>query len=243
MKIATWNLDRCRPLSRRGSNLSGHMAGIDADVWVLTESFRDFAPTEQHRLVATSADAPDRETEHGECWVAIWSRLSAEPIPLTADLERAAAIQLLDCGIVIVGTVLPWLGDSRQHPLRGSEAFQARLNEQAVDWERLGAESSGRLCVAGDFNQDLLPSGHYYHSAASRAALREALDRCNLVCLTGGANDPIASQAGLASIDHICIGMGLQIMSKSAPTSIPRVGELSPALSDHYGVWTDLEVV
>jgi endonuclease/exonuclease/phosphatase family metal-dependent hydrolase len=244
MKIATWNVNRCRARSSRGSNLVARMAdaNADADVWVLTESFRDFAPTDQHRLVAWSADAPDRQAESGECWVVIWSRLPAEPVPLTADLERAAAVRLSEHGIVVVGTVLPWLGDQRQHPLRGSEAFRARLSEQAADWERLRAATGGRICVAGDFNQDLLPAGHYYHSATSRAALRETLDRCRLMCLTGGSTDPLTSEVGLASIDHICIGEGLRAISRPVSACVPPVGKLTPALSDHYAVRTEVSV-
>src|SRR5207249_4412305 len=108
-------------------------------------------------------------------WVAIWSRLPARRVQLRADRARCAAVEL-DNGIVVVGTVLPWLGDSVQHPLVGSEAFRARLTEQAADWERLRDECRGRVCVTGDFNQDLLADGrHYYQSAAARDALLAVL--------------------------------------------------------------------
>ena len=71
--------------------LSALMTQVDADVWVLTEGHRDFAPGSGYRLVTHSADAPDRDVARGECWVAIWSRVGGEPVGLTADLERAAA--------------------------------------------------------------------------------------------------------------------------------------------------------
>ena len=39
MRIATWNLDRCHPgMTARSGNLSAIMAGLDVDVWVLTET-------------------------------------------------------------------------------------------------------------------------------------------------------------------------------------------------------------
>ena len=169
MRIATWNLDRCRPRSfARVAKLSALMAGLDIDVWVLTETHRDFRPRSGFDLVTHSADAPDRDTGRGECWVAVWSRLPAGPVVLAADAERTAAAQIGET--TVVGTVLPWLSDDRDPALSGEAAFRARLAEQAADWRRL--KLKGGLCIAGDFNQDLLEAGHYYGSAGGRAALR-----------------------------------------------------------------------
>jgi endonuclease/exonuclease/phosphatase family metal-dependent hydrolase len=239
MRIATWNLARCRPgSSARAVRLAELMAEIAADVWVLTETHRDFLPGPAYRLAAHSADASDRVGGRGECWVAIWSRLPAERVTLSGDLERVAAARV-GGSVVVVGTVLPWLTDDRHPQLHGSAAFLARLAEQAADWQRLRAVAQCGLCVAGDFNQDLLPVGHYYGSAEGRRALKNALAAAELECLTGGADDPLAGTPGLACIDHICV-CGLRPRGQPHSSAWPAPGTLPPGLTDHYGVWVDL---
>lgn len=241
MRIATWNLDRCpSAASARGEVLAKQMVRVEADVWVLTESFRGFSPGPGYRLVASSVDAPDREAIRGECWVAVWARLElpAEPVELTADRERSAAARLRG-DLILVGTVLPWLADRRDPVLRGKAAFLAWLGLQAAEWREL-LEVSGKLCVAGDFNQDLLPVGHYYGSADGRKALGAALTKAKLECLTSGADDPLSRSPGLACIDHICVS-GLRPRSRPCSSAWPEPGTLSRRLTDHYCIWADVE--
>jgi len=244
MKVATWNLDQATPNATKANRQLEFVRDIDADVWVFTESFRDCSPGKGFSCIACSQDAPDRDSVAGAVWVAIWLRLPAESLRLKADLERVAAIKIKqpdDRDVVVVGMVLPWPSDHRDADLSGSAAFQARLAEQSSDWKRLGAEYGGRLCVMGDFNQDLLPTGHYFHSHDSRIALRATLNECGLRCLTGGVDDPLTTVADLASIDHICIGRGLSC-GHSPPSSVwPRPGTLAKNLSDHYGVCAAVE--
>jgi hypothetical protein len=212
------------------------MAALGVDVWVITEIHRDFAPGPGYRLIAHSADAPDRDAARGECWVAIWSRLPAEPVALTADPERTAAARV--GSTAVIGTVLPWLSDHRDPVLSGEAAFRARLAEQQADWWRLRSVAGG-VCVAGDFNQDLLMLGHYYGSTGGRGALRAALAETGLECLTGGADDPLAGSPGLACIDHICVG-GLRAANLPRSSAYPRPGELPRGLTDHYCIWADV---
>jgi hypothetical protein len=238
MRIATWNLDRCRPgSSARARRLSAMIGDVGADVWVLTEPYRGFSPGPAYDLIAHSADAPDRHAARGECWVAIWSRLPAQPVVLTTDLERVAAIRV--GSMVVIGTVLPWLSDDRDPLLRGEAAFQARLADQAADWGRFPS-SPGGVCLAGDFNQDLLPSGHSYGSSGGREALWATLTRLGLECLTGGVDDPLVASPGLACIDHICVG-GLRPRGRPPSSAWPQPGTLRRGLTDHYGVWADVE--
>ena len=236
MRLATWNLDRCRPsATERANALRNAMYKVNADVWVLTETHVEFSPGPDYYLLAHSADAPDRDSKRGECWVAIWSRSAGDSVQLTADLERVAAARVGGC--VVVGTVLPWLSDNRDPQLSGEDAFRARLSEQAADWQRLRAQ--GGLCVAGDFNQDLLPAGHYYGSKGGRDLLRETLSSCQLDCLTGGDDDPLVGELGLANIDHICIH---RMLPSTHPRSSawPPVGQLN-GLTDHYCIYADID--
>lgn len=239
MRIATWNLDRYRPGSPQAVRVLEWMNRVGADVWVLTETDRRLTPGPEYNLIVTSTDAPDRTAGPDECWVAIWSRRPAESVELTADRERVAAARLVASGVVVVGTVLPWLTDNRHPGVSGAAAFRARLGEQAVDWLRLRRETSGGLCVAGDFNQDSCSSGYYYGSTGGRAALTEVLIECGLDCLTGGADDPVAGRNGRACVDHIAVA-GRQAVGHPRRTIWPAPGGLPRNLSDHYGVWVDL---
>jgi endonuclease/exonuclease/phosphatase family metal-dependent hydrolase len=215
---------------------------LDADVWVLTETRRDLAPGPEFRLVAHSEKAPDR-TE-GEVWVAIWTRLDPARPVATADSERTACMQLVaESGgsLLVFGTVLPWLTDRRRDPLRGFAAFDAALQEQKADWQKLKrANPHDLVCVAGDFNQDLLEEGHYYGSTRGRAALRTALEAAGLTCMTAGTRDPVAAQwPGYACIDHICISNEF-MPTVGSVHSWPSNAELGSRLTDHFGVAVSL---
>ena len=244
VRIATWNLMRARPgSSGRTAALLAHMDAISPDVWVLTETFRDLRPGPDYTLVASSTDAPDREAARGECWTAIWSRVPGMPVELAADPERTAAarVQFADAEpLLIVGTVLPWLSDTRYAPLRGGDAFCAVLARQAGEWRELQKKhSDAGMCVAGDFNQDLAAS-HYYGSARGRLALRRALDGARLECLTAGAGDPLAEVPGHAAIDHVCVSRNVIPMENPAVNAWPEPPLDRSRLTDHFGVVADL---
>ena len=237
MRLATWNINRCRHNTARAGRLKERINQVNADVWVLTETHIDFSPGPGFRLLAHSDNAPDRNAEQGECWVAVWSRLDGDRIHLTAERERVAAAKIDEC--VVVGTVLPWLSDRRQPSLTGEALFCKRLSEQASDWLRLRAK--GSLCVAGDFNQDLLPTGHYYGSKRGRVALKDTLLSCDLNCLTGGEHDPLAHELGRANIDHICVHKMLTLQS-SPSSAWPPMGQLG-GLTDHYCIYADIKQI
>jgi endonuclease/exonuclease/phosphatase family metal-dependent hydrolase len=217
------------------------MAKISPDVWVLTETSRTLQPGPGYSLVASSSDAPDR-TNRGECWVAIWSRLHATPITLSADPERSGAIRLQHAigSTLVVGTVLPWLSDRRHAPARGADAFCDVLTRQAAEWRQLQVANPGAaLCVAGDFNQDLAPS-HYYGSKRGRVSLDCALGETGLVCLTAGAYDPLAMVPDRASIDHICVSESLIANGRPQVLVWPEPSLVSERLTDHFGVCAEL---
>jgi hypothetical protein len=189
------------------------MQVVDADVWVLTESHAQVAPGDGYRRIAQSGR--DHATDAEESWVALWSRVGGTPV-ITTDRDRTAAIEVAfgpDRSLVVFGTVLPWLGSRwRNFPAANSVAFGASLAEQVSDWERIQAEDPRReLCVAGDFNQDLLAAGHYYGSKVGRAAVRSALNTAMLSCPTSDPADVVYHHTAgrAAGIDHICISAGL----------------------------------
>jgi hypothetical protein len=219
------------------------MHDVDADVWVLTETHRDLAPSPAHALAAHSGPAPDRKADRGEVWVAIWSRLPVIGSCQTADPARTAAARVLfapDRPVIIHGTVLPWRADRARRPLGGAAAFAAALAEQAADWDRWRAEFPDHaLCVAGDFNQEL--GGRcWVGSREGHRLIQNRLDGAGLVCVTGGTGDAVLALRGTPGIDHLCVGPGLGSAGRPPSTAWAGTTTDGVRLSDHYGVWADV---
>ncbi len=47
---------------------------VNADIWVLTETWTDFAPASGYKRVAYTKQAADLDAKSKRCWVAIWSK-------------------------------------------------------------------------------------------------------------------------------------------------------------------------
>jgi hypothetical protein len=128
LRVATWNLARPGSAGVRAERLRSHMAGVDADVWVLTETHLAFSPGPKFRLAATSSIAPDLKAD--ERWTGIWLRNGIDCASvITRDAERTACIRVVskdDPPAFVYGTVLPWLNDVRRAPLKGARRTGSR---------------------------------------------------------------------------------------------------------------------
>jgi hypothetical protein len=115
MKIATWNLESVRPLTKdRLEVFQSTMRVVNPDVWILTETWEDFTPGDKYQRVAVSRSAGDLKNSLGRCWVAIWAKLdlSAESLDNHGQKDRMACAICTKPGqtrVVVVGTV-PCLG-------------------------------------------------------------------------------------------------------------------------------------
>ncbi len=90
-----------------------------------------------------SSTRSDRTQSDGEVWAAIWSRF-----PILQELEvsdpiRSVCVELETPfgGLIVYGTVLPWLSDRRFDPLRGAAAFMSELAKHP----EIGHESGRRI--------------------------------------------------------------------------------------------------
>jgi hypothetical protein len=241
MKIATWNLEssnRLTPL-RKAAFLNA-MQKVNADVWVLTETWTDLLPPPAYQLVAQSGPADD--LAHERCWVAIWAKssITTSPLDIKSEPDRMAWTRLTQPGQrdkVVVGTVLPWPNDP-QWP--GAKGFCNALDAQAREWKRLrGKPESCALVVAGDFNQSF-PYQRYYGSKDGATVLKDALDDLGLDCLTRG-DDPLTHRP---RIDHICVSQNSlpsPVVLSVGTWTVPPI-ERKP-ITDHAGVFADLHGV
>lgn len=236
MKIATWNLESINRLTPgREDAFLNAMEKVEADVWVLTETWTDFKLLPGYELVAQSSKARDLSPERR--WVSIWARscLTCEQLTIQSQPDRMACVRIVQPSqrdVVLVGTVLPWPGD-KLWP--GATGFCNALADQASDWTRLQEyNEAGSFLVAGDFNQ-AIPYQRWYGSKQAAKALKDQ----DLVCLTPGS-DPLT---GKPRIDHLCIGRdGLRppVLRQVGTWEIPRLA--GKPITDHSGVYADLDV-
>lgn len=240
MRIATWNLESVRALTpNREVAFRQAMSGIRADVWVLTETWADWPPVEGYTPVAASCEADDLRAWHNRRWAAVWVRpeLRAIPLPVRNQPDRMVSVRIGPPGgegFVVVGTVLPWMSD----PLwPGARGYCDALAQQAAEWDELcGAPRTDTLAIAGDFNQSL-PHRQYYGCRQNEAALYDALNAHDLVCLTLG-NDP---SSDTPRIDHIFVSRnGVNVHCLPEPGTWASRGGMGEPVTDHAGVFVDL---
>ena len=239
MKIASWNVESVRSLTaEREDAFHQSMKGIDADVWVLTETWVDFPPGENYHLVAKSDAAEDLTAWPNRRWVAIWSRLDGKAINVQCQSDRLA------CGLIqrpsgkailVLGTVLPWLSDALWP---GADGFCSALNGQVAEWARLKTmHPDADLIVAGDFNQSL-PYQPRYGSKAGAKALDDALRILDLHCITQGTNP----SHGIPWIDHLCIKRSMvETGNELTAESWPVPSLTGREISDHPGALVRLD--
>lgn len=236
MRIATWNLQADRKLTKeREALFQKAMQEIDADVWVITESWTNRCLISDYSLVSQSCEASDIEPHRR--WVAIWSRLDSEPLEVKHQPDRMACGRITNSGqqhVVVIGTVLPWQFDRLW---RYSDGFCRALDIQALEWRRLSEEYEGcDFVVAGDFNQ-ALPRRRYYGSRQNETALNDVMESLDLFCPTVG-NDWLTAKP---RIDHIVTrreGLGSPVVVNAGGWQVPSID--GKPITDHSGVYIDL---
>ncbi len=213
------------------------MKTVDADVWVFTETWLDFSPAEGYKLATETSKANDLSANRR--WAAIWvkSSLDVEPQFIQRNSDRMVCTRISKLGhqdVIVVGTVLPWPGDSR-HPTAAE--FCKALKDQVILWSGLwGTPRTSTFVVAGDFNQSLPRQGNF-GSVDGERELLNALKLHDLFCLTPG-NDPLTNTP---RIDHICVSRnGLQppFFPEASTWNTPCIGEKK--ITDHSGAYVDL---
>lgn len=238
LTIANWNVQRISPSQARATRIRDYCEAVDADIWILTEAHEDFAPKEGYFSVVSGT--PDRVSNPGEKWSAIWSKWPIEILDdYVTHASRCVAWRITGSPfghIIIYATVLPWKTDSRAKQSSSFQAFADAVNVQKFDWLNIQRDfPRAALILAGDFNQGLAP-WHYYGSKRKRAVLEGALVESNLIALTAMGDDPIARDSDpMACIDHICISASGDWELESTMRWPETQRPLAP-LSDHFGV-------
>lgn len=236
VRIGIWNVEYAYP--RRLDALRRVLADNPADIWVLTETHDDLAPSDCPFVVHSSPRPKNWSgIRPGSRWVSIWSRLpitQAVTLP-GVDAERTvvAAVELPSSEtIVVYGTVMPWKGDRGKFDWSEHHSV---VPMQCAEWRALREKfPEAALCVAGDFNTDM-GTGSYYGTREGIAMIRSGLADCGLACVT----EPGCIPNGLLPyppIDHIAVPHRWLDQTKVAaawPADRTR-------LSDHSGMVVEI---
>lgn len=246
MRIATWNVERAKPNGWKIAPAQRRrMAAVDADIWVITETHVEYAPTSEHRHVVYSPAHPERRPPV-ERWVGIWSRWPLQPVLDPPGHRRgsvAAVVETPRGRVVVYGTVIAWANERHHDDGRPARMWEVHLGEiarQGGEWRRLRELHPGvPLIVAGDFNQDRDGSG-WYGTAATRQRLGDVLEMARLTCVTAG--DAVAEGRLRAHhlVDHICVDTALA--ARADVRCWEPVDDDGQRLSDHPTVAVDLDL-
>jgi endonuclease/exonuclease/phosphatase family metal-dependent hydrolase len=246
VRVATWNVERPKP---RGWLIPpaqrARMSAVDADIWVLTETHLQHAPSPDHEHHAFSPPHPERRPEH-ERWAAIWSRWPLTSITDPPPHRRGTVAAIADTPhgpLIVYATVIAWANEKMFDdgtPARMWEVHHHEAARQANEWAVLEQQHPGiPIVVAGDFNQDRDGSG-YYGTAQGRGIVTAGLEKAGLVCITdfdAVARGELATQH---LVDHICVSAALA--STAVVSVVDRVDARGMRLSDHPTLIADLNL-
>lgn len=219
MKIATWNIDRFKSLSK-SSGIIQNLKEIDADILILTEynkllhlSYYQYK-VETNKILDNQYNYKDTERR-----VAIFSKFPIIQIFKTYDNKTSCCAEFeTDFGnLIVYGTIVGIVGNSDKN-------FKSDLIKQTEDIESLS--KLGSICYAGDLNISF--SDNYYFTQFGREKFLESFRNNRLTNLTGNLKE---------NIDHI-------IISEDFIKNLNHeISEWNPSknLSDHKGVLLELK--
>jgi hypothetical protein len=239
MRIATWNIERCRRGKRFTAAYDDEIENLCAGVVVVTEPGPGFAARHPEAILSPQRRSGPNGTES---WVAIVGD-AIQRVDTTyeyRDLAVACRCELSDASLVVFGSVLPWLAAGSQAPdVYGPEPrtfidiFREALSAQVGQLRQLASRYPDDLLIwAGDFNHPLQPP---FISAQASDLLRGAIAGLGLQAMNLMAPH---REPGLCALDLICA---------PSETNCQEVESYCPTfdghpLSDHRAYVVELEV-
>ncbi|MES1200078.1 MAG: endonuclease/exonuclease/phosphatase family protein [Pseudomonadota bacterium] len=241
LRIGTWNVEYA---DNEATNARRRevMRRYPADIWILTETRDALSPGPDFAAVHSEPRPPygQRASASGARWVSIWTRLPTLQRATVSDPERtvAALLETTLGPLTVYGTVMPWADDKgrmgeREDAKRWSEHHRV-IPLQIADWLELRKTNPGvPLCVAGDFNTDMLTCASY-GTRKGIEMLRGGLASVGLSCVTA---ELCAKSLVSPPIDHIA----LPTIWRSSLVAAWEGKAGSPRLSDHSGMVVEVE--
>lgn len=230
LRIGTWNVwyafEKRLPALQEVTRIN------PADIWILTETHDDLVPFGCENVVHSTPRPKNWSgIRVGSRWVSIWSKYPLQAVPVELSDEKRTVVALADLGakgkLLIYGTVLPWKDDQAA----GWSEHHRVIEQQSVEWLMLRkAYPDIPLCIAGDYNSDML-NGRRYGTKEGVEAINRGLAQCETVCATVPDRFP-EGLLNVLPIDHVAIPRAWQERT-SVVAAWPAEKEI---LSDHSGM-------
>ena len=210
---------------------------MNADIWVLTETFVDRSPGPDFNAVFSPAHL-DRRPNPDERWTAIWARWPIKALADPAPHRRGTVAAMITTPLgplIVYGTVIAYHGE-RFHddgrPARAWEVHEVEVHRQVAEWKRLRElHPTVPLVVAGDFNQAREGRRWGYGTQAARQAITDGLADAGLRCLTDVDLVATGAISDRSHVEHICVSNDLTMLGSILAWD-RRDGD-GRALSDH----------
>lgn len=234
--IGTWNVEYAYP--SRLERIQSFLNTRYADIWVLTETHDDLKPlTCPYAVHARQRVKNWSGIRDGSRWVSIWSRfpvLEDVRIEVSDPFRTVCAAFSVNNSrtLIVYGTVLPWHTDRgafpKENPPPNWSEHHRVIPEQGREWAAIRTRyPDAALCVAGDFNSDMV-DGRRYGTMQGVAQLAKGLGDAGLYCATEPSR-LLNHNLPVLPIDHIAVPLGWR-------TSIEYAWGVDRALSDHSGL-------
>ena len=265
VRVGTWNVWWATPGSKRAPLLAEVLAAPDCDILAVTEGDAGILPKSGHVIDAgTDWGYPLPKASPGRRKVLLWSKRPWTPVfdrlqdALPGGRLVAGVTETPVGEVTAVGVCIPWAGAHVNTGRRDRVQWQDHL-----DWlsgfERLSyARPRRRTIVLGDFNQRS-PKGGQRHSALRKAFARLGISTAGFIAeastrlgadgatLWGAALTDTRAEGMVQLIDHIAHSEDMVLRTPTPRREgIRRVGIFprdidGTRLSDHTGVWFDLD--
>lgn len=230
LRVATWNLERKKPTSPRGSEAIDYLYSRSADVLVVTET-RTSLPTHAGHLLVAEPPVGDRFDED-ERKIVLWSANPLTPVTFDSPIDPtrfvAARTETPVGTVLVLAVCITWhMAEVTYHHGVKRRPWELHMNYLEHLGEILKAIDEPAI-VAGDFNQRTPRKKGGNHAAS------QALDRTfeNITIATAGTV-PGCVKPG---IDHIAASRHLHAVNVEG-----WVNDVTGnRLSDHDGALVDL---
>ncbi len=233
LRVATWNTEWRRPDSPDGKEILRRLKDLSADVICLTETHADMFDGWPGAAVDGGPD-PFEFMEPSRRKVLIWSRWNwSKTDTVGGDTMKQGCfirgeIKTQLGPMTVVGIVIPYHMSNVSHGRKNRKMWEdhERYLDGLVEISHSLPESA---IVLGDYNQRLPAT---FPPKFLRAKLQRALSA--MVIATSGMVGP----DGKRSNDHISCGLRWTCENREAISNVRLDGG---QLSDHFGVWVDLQ--
>ena len=227
IRVATWNVEKATPKSKKGRHIQQIIKQIDADIFVLTEGCRELMP--EGFVIEGGADWGYKPKQKCLRKVLLWSKYQlvneslAEFTKMPPGRFASATVQHPDGDFATMAVCIPWPFAHENSGRKDRDRWEDHIT-YLDGLQTLIEQVRTPLVVAGDFNQRI-PRGNQPHKVSDK--LSECIDGLQ-VCTSLPLEKPL--------IDHIAVSKHFSASMVETITDHDSIGNLS----DHRGVITEI---